>query len=95
MEDYCRVAEHVVPARAYESEIYVAYVNRCGSEDDTIYCGRSCLVGPDGRDILRAGKSEALLIADIGKNAITEAREMNPVLKDLRLNLYSMIVKKI
>ena len=26
MEDYCRVAEHVVPARAYESEIYVAYV---------------------------------------------------------------------
>ena len=95
MEDYCRVAEHIVPARAYESEIYVAYVNRCGSEGDTIYCGRSCLVGPDGRDILRAGKSEALLIADIGKNAIAEAREMNPVLKDLRPNLYSNMVKKV
>jgi len=95
MEDYCRVAEHIVPARAYESEIYVAYVNRCGSEGDTIFCGRSCLVGPDGRDILRTGKSEALLIADIGKNAIAEAREKNPVLKDLRPNLYSKMVKKV
>jgi predicted amidohydrolase len=95
MEDYCRVANHVVPTRAYESEIYIAYVNRCGSEGDTIYCGRSCLVGPDGRDILRAGKSEALLIADIGKNAISEARETNPILKDLRPTLYSKMVKKV
>ena len=95
MEDYCRVAEHIVPARAYESEIYVAYVNRCGSEGDTVYCGRSCLVGPDGRDILRGAKSEALLFADIDKNAIAEEREMNPVLKDLRPNLYSKMVKKI
>ncbi len=95
MEDYCRVAKHVVPARAYESEIYVAYVNRSGSEGDTIYCGRSCLVGPDGREILRAGKSEALLIADVGKKAIAKAREINPVLKDVRPNLYSRMVKKV
>jgi predicted amidohydrolase len=95
MEDYCRVAEHVVPTRAYESEIYVAYVNRCGSEGDTIYCGRTCLVGPDGRDILRAGKSEDLLIADIDKNAIAKERETNPVLKDLRPDLYQAPVKTV
>jgi len=94
MKDYCRVAEHIVPARAYESEIFVAYVNRCGSEGDTIYCGRSCLVGPDGRDILRAGKSEELVIADIDKNAIAEARETNPVLKDLRPDLYAKAVTR-
>lgn len=94
MEDYCRVAEKVVPARAYESEIFVAYVNRCGSEGDTIYCGRSCLVGPDGRDILRAGISEELLIADIDKNAIAEARETNPVLKDLRPDLYAKAITR-
>ena len=95
MEDYCRVAEKVVPARAYESEIYVAYVNRCGVEGDTTYCGRSCLVGPDGRDILRAEKSEQLLIADVDKQAIAAAREANPVLKDLRPNLYAKPVKKV
>ena len=95
MEDYCHVAEHVVPARAYESEIYVAYVNRCGSEGDTVYCGRSCLVGPDGRDVLRAGKSEKLLIANVDKQALAEARETNPVLEDLRPDLYSKPVKKV
>ena len=94
MEDYCRVAEHIVPTRAYESEIYVAYVNRCGSEGDTIYCGRSCLVGPDGREILRASKSEDLLIAVIDKKANAEERETNPVLKDLRPDLYKAPVKK-
>jgi len=92
MKDYCRVAEHVVPARAYESEIFVAYVNRCGSEGDTTYCGRSCLMGPDGREILRADISEELLIADIDKNAVTEERESNPVLKDLRPDLYKVPV---
>jgi predicted amidohydrolase len=95
MEDYCRVAERVVPARAYESEIYVAYVNRCGSERDIIYCGRSCLVGPDGRDVLRAGLAEALLVADVDKKAIEEAREINPVLKDLRPDLYAKKVTSV
>ena len=89
MEDYCRVANHVVPARAYESEIFIAYVSRCGIEGDTVYCGRSCLVGPDGRDILRAGQSEELLIANVDKQAIAEAREANPVLIDLRPDLYA------
>jgi predicted amidohydrolase len=88
MEDYCCVANHVVPARAYENGIFVAYVNRCGVEGDTVYCGRSCLAGPDGGDILRAGQSEELLIADIDKNAIAETRETNPVLSDVRRELY-------
>ena len=94
MEDYCRVAEKVVPARAYESEVYVAYVNRCGSEGETIYCGRSCLVSPDGRDVLRAGPTEALLLAEIDKNAIAEARTKNPVLGDLRPELYAKTVAR-
>jgi 5-aminopentanamidase len=94
MKDYCRVAEHVVPTRAYESTIYVAYVNRCGSEGDLTYCGRACLVGPDGRVILRAGESDELLIADIDKNAIAAERETNPVLNDLRSDLYKAQVKK-
>ena len=95
MEDYCRVTEKVVPARAYESEIYVAYVNRCGSEGDIIYCGRSCLVGPDGRDVVRAGLKEALLLADVDKTAIAAAKETNPVLEDLRPELYAKTVARI
>ena len=89
MEDYCRVANHVVPARAYENGVFVTYVNRCGIEGDTVYCGRSCLVGPDGRDILRAGQSEELLVADMDKQAIAAAREADPILSDVRKELYN------
>jgi predicted amidohydrolase len=93
MEGYCRVANHVVPTRAYESEVFVAYVNRCGIEGDTTYCGRTCLVGPDGKEILRAGDSEELLMAEVDRKAIAEAREINPVLKDIREDLYRAPVK--
>ena len=93
MEDYCCVAEHVAPARAYENGVFVAYVNRCGTEGDTVYCGSSCLVGPDGRDILRAAQSEELLVANIDRQAIAEAREPNPFLSDMRMGLYDVPVK--
>ena len=46
-----------------------------------------------GKDILRAGKSEGLLLADINKTAIAEARETNTVLKDLRSDLYNAPVR--
>lgn len=42
-----------------------------------------------------AGKSEELLLADIDKSAIAAERESNPVLKDLRPDLYNAPVKKI
>jgi predicted amidohydrolase len=71
----------------------VAYVNRCGIEGDIVYCGRSCLVGPDGRDILRAGQSEELLVANVDKQAIAAAREASPFLNDMRRKLYKAPVK--
>jgi predicted amidohydrolase len=93
MKDYCCVAEHVAPTRAYESGVFVAYVNRCGIEGDTIYCGSSCLVGPDGRDIIRAGQSEELLIANVDKQVIAEVRKADPILSDMRMEVYNAPVK--
>ena len=65
------------------------------AEADTVYCGRSCLVGPDGKEILRAGKSTELLIADVDSQAIASARETNPVLNDRRPDLYAKPVKTV
>lgn len=54
----------IFPARAYENQLFVVYVNRCGAEADLIYCGLSCVVGPDGEDLVRAGRTEGLFFAD-------------------------------
>jgi predicted amidohydrolase len=93
MKPYCRIAETVVPTRAYESQVFVAYVNRCGSENDLIYCGNSRIVGPDGEDVVRAGSKEGIFIADIDSSAISSARKNNPILADLRTELYTCRVK--
>jgi nitrilase len=93
MKPYCQIANHVVPARAYENEIFVVYVNRCGVEGRLEYCGLSCIIGPDGAEIMRAGSKEALLISDIDKRKIEEQRTENSVLRDRRPELYQKPVK--
>ncbi len=94
MEPYCRIAQLVVPARAYENQVFVAYANRCGREADLVYCGLSCIVGPDGHDLIRAGTAEeGLFVVDINLEAIAESRGANPYLADLRPELYKAPVR--
>ena len=88
MEPYCKVSQLVVPARAYENQVFVAYANRCGHEADLQYCGLSCIIGPDGNDRMRAGTAERLCLADINPADISASREKNPYLTDLRSALY-------
>jgi predicted amidohydrolase len=89
MEPFGLVARTVVPARAYESQVYVAYANLCGKERDLTYCGLSGIVGPDGHEIARAGKNEELLVADIDPATIAAVRENNPILAERRPELYA------
>jgi predicted amidohydrolase len=88
MQPFCNTCRLLVPARAYENQLFVAYANRCGQEDELIYCGLSCIVGPDGQDRLRAGVDEELLLAEIDMSDITISRQVNPYLTDLRPDLY-------
>lgn len=94
MEPYCRTSRIIIPARAYENQLFVAYVNRCGAEADLTYCGLSCVVGPDGKDLVRAGRTEGLFFADIDVSAIATATRENPYLADLRPDLYATKVRK-
>ncbi len=61
----------LVPARAAENQVFVAYANRIGAEDHLHFVGQSCIVGPDGGVLARADeRSETLLVADIEAGAI-------------------------
>ncbi len=89
MRPHCRIARTVVPARAHENQLYVAYANRCGRETVLEYCGLSCVAGPRGEDLARADTMPALLLADIEQRAIEAARDENAMAADLRPALYN------
>jgi predicted amidohydrolase len=81
------VALHMVPTRARENQIFVAYANRLGREADLDYVGRSCIAGPDGADLARAGVEEELLVAEIDLSAIARARAHYDYLADSQIGL--------
>jgi predicted amidohydrolase len=94
MNPYCQVAKYVVPSRAYENQVFVAYVNRCGSEKELSYTGLSCVTGPDGKTLVRAGMDKGLYFADINPKAICDIKKDYSILSDLRPELYGTQVKK-
>ena len=69
------VAECVVPTRAFENGLWVAYANHCGRELSHDYLGGSRIVAPDGSVVAVAGRDETLLVATINKGAVTHARD--------------------
>lgn len=85
------VAESVVPVRAFENQMYIAYVNRVGQEGEFEFVGRSTLAGPDGVARARAGHSEELVVADADPVLLAASREDNPYLRDRRPGLYGSL----
>jgi predicted amidohydrolase len=88
------VARILVPARALENQVFIAYANRCGREGDLSYCGQSCVVGPDGVDLARAGRGEQLILADLDLARLAASRQANAYLADRRPELYGPIAAK-
>lgn len=76
------VAERVVPTRAFENGMHVAYANYCGSEAGMTYLGRSCVVAPNGQDLVRAGAEPGLFTARISRAAVEQAQARLPYLYD-------------
>ncbi len=85
------VAESLVPVRAFESQLYIAYVNRVGPEGDFEFVGLSCLAGPDGTVRARAGRGEEMVFADVDAGLLKRSREDNPYLADRRPGLYGSL----
>jgi predicted amidohydrolase len=93
MSPFDEVANLLVPARALESQLFVAYANRCGTEGDLDYLGSSCVVGPDGHDIVRAGRDEQIVYAEISTRTLVASRAENPYLVDRRPELYADLAR--
>ncbi|WP_193433102.1 MULTISPECIES: carbon-nitrogen hydrolase family protein [Streptomyces] len=92
MHPFQFVAESVVPVRAFENQMYVAYVNRVGPEGEFEFVGLSTLAGPDGIARARAGRGEDLVFGDVDPEFLAASRENNPYLRDRRPGLYASLV---
>ncbi|MFF5480752.1 carbon-nitrogen hydrolase family protein [Streptomyces sp. NPDC012935] len=92
MHPFQFVAESMIPVRAFENQMYVAYVNRVGREGEFEFVGLSTLAGPDGVARVRAGRGEDLVLADTDPAFLAASREANPYLTDRRPGLYGSLV---
>ncbi|GAA2625942.1 carbon-nitrogen hydrolase family protein [Streptomyces vastus] len=95
MHPFQFVAECVVPVRAFENQMYVAYVNRVGAEGEFEFVGLSTLAGPDGVARARAGRGEELVLGDVDPVLLAASREANPYLKDRRPSVYGPLSRTI
>ncbi|MGE4482063.1 carbon-nitrogen hydrolase family protein [Acidocella sp.] len=88
MEPYEQVARHVIPTRAYENQVYIAYANHSGAENGLGYIGLSSICGPNGAVLAMAGTDETMLFADTDPAHHAAVRQADPFFKDRRPELY-------
>jgi predicted amidohydrolase len=82
------LAEQLVRVRAWENQIYIAYLNHDGAEGDLTYVGRSSIVDPTALVLDSVVHGTRLLSAVIDTEVVDEARLRNPYLDDRRPDLY-------
>ncbi len=92
MEPFDEVQRVLLPARALENSLYLAYANACGAEGALVYNGLSCAIGPDGTVRDQAHKGERLLIARLDAAAL-QHRRLHSQLPGRRADLYSRLTQ--
>jgi omega-amidase len=76
----------LLKARAIENQAYVVGVNRCGSDPQLDYPGRSMVIDPRGAVAADAGMEEGVVTAELDLEALRSYRRNFPVLADIRPN---------
>lgn len=80
-----RLSTLMVPTRALENGLYIAYANHAAPD----FTGLSCIASPYGTVLAAAGRGEELLVAEVDGAEVTRARALNTYLDCVRSDLYS------
>jgi len=82
----------VMPARAVENGIFVAYCNLVGVHGSLVFSGGSVLLSPRGEELVRAKDLEEDIVdAQIDLSDIDIARRFRPTVRDTRVELLDEI----
>ena len=79
-----RISTLLVPARALENGVYIAYANHAVPD----FTGTSVIASPYGTLLAQAGAGEELLFADIEPDEVLRARGINTYANDAQPELY-------
>lgn len=80
------VAHRMIPTRAYENGVYLAYANSAGTENGMDFLGQSVIATPDGQEAARAGSQPEVIFAALKMDKVSIAQKRLPYLLD-RLTL--------
>ena len=80
-----RISTILVPSRALENGVYIAYANHTAPG----FTGLSCIVSPYGTFLATAAADDQLLFSTVDETEVTKARELNTYLDCVRTDLYS------
>ncbi len=81
-----QMRETMLATRAMDNDLYFAYVNLVGGQDELVFDGGSVIFDPSGRVVARAPLfSEHLLIADLDLGAVFRSRLHDPLRRKERL----------
>jgi N-carbamoylputrescine amidase len=87
--------EVVQRGHAVANGVYVAAINRVGTEDELNFWGQSFVAGPFGQLIAKASCTEEdILLVDCDLSQVTKTRQLWPFLRDRRIDAYQAIEKR-
>ena len=79
------VPDCVIPTRAFENGVFVAYCNFAGGTAPSDFSGLSAVFQPNGQPIVRAGNKTEMIFASIDTCEISVIRTQLHYLDDLKL----------
>lgn len=76
------VSRTMIPTRAYENGVFLAYANHTGTENGLDYLGMSFIAAPDGAELVRAAGASEVIVADLDVTRVDEAQARLPYIID-------------
>ncbi|TWT98194.1 N-carbamoyl-D-amino acid hydrolase [Botrimarina colliarenosi] len=84
----------VIRSHGIANGVFVAAVNRVGTEEAMTFYGESFVSDPLGEVLAQADSAEQVLLADLPLGRVREARELLHFLRDRRIDTYEPLLKR-
>jgi predicted amidohydrolase len=79
------IADHMIQTRAFENQVFVAYINHCGADERFTFAGSSRIAAPDGSLLGRgASHGEALMVVTVNPADFKASKSENTYLADMQ-----------